>query len=244
MQPVVVASSEGHAHFILSVAYSSDSHMIASGGADDVVRLWDADTGKLLGELIGHSDYVQAVVFSPVDQNVLVSGGRDGKLFMWSICERKRMNISFNGHDAAVRSVSFNSDGNFLASGSGAQTSSETQDNTVRIWSVSAGTQVIHLRFHTSAVLAVQWHPRHPIIASAGRDRNVGLHTVAADNTTIASSMVLRGHTDYVNAVAWSPCGSVLATASSDRSIRIWHSTSGETVQVRSTIFKSSRTRI
>ena len=231
MQPTLVSSGEGHEHFILSLAYSSDSCTIASGGADDIIRLWDAKNGLCLDELRGHTDYVQAVAFSPVDRDLLVSSGRDGKILLWSLSDRKLKNVVIKGHDAAVRSFSFNSDGQFLASCSGAQNSSEKQDNTVRVWNISSGMQILLLRFHTATIHSVTWHPETQVLATASRDRIVGVHTLGRE--LITSSKSLRGHTDYVNAVAWSPCGTALASASSDRSVRIWHSSSGEILQVQ-----------
>ena len=117
------------------------------------------------------------------------------------------------------------------ASCSGAQNSSEKQDNTVRVWNISSGMQILLLRFHTATIHSVTWHPETQVLATASRDRIVGVHTLGRE--LITSSKSLRGHTDYVNAVAWSPCGTALASASSDRSVRIWHSSSGEILQVQ-----------
>ena len=233
MHPVQISTSEMHTHFILAVACNCDATVIATGGADDVVKLWDAYTGKFLNELKGHTDYVQAVVFSPIDKDLLVSGGRDGKILLWSALEGRQLkNALPAGHDSAVRSICFNSAGLLIASSSGAQTSSERQDNSVRIWSISSGTEELLIPFHTAPVASVAWHPALSILASASRDRIVGLHFLGDQAGVVKKSTALRGHTDYVNAVAWSLCGGLLASASSDRSVRVWDTVSGQALQV------------
>ena len=57
-----------------SVAFSPDGKRIVTGSADNTVRLWEADSGKPIGEpMKGHTDRVQSVAFSP-DGKRIVSG--------------------------------------------------------------------------------------------------------------------------------------------------------------------------
>ena len=65
------------------LAFAPGSHLLAGGGADRTVRLWDADTGRELRRLTGHGDVVQRVAFTP-DGRLLLSGGKDGALGVWA----------------------------------------------------------------------------------------------------------------------------------------------------------------
>ena len=48
------------------MAFSPDGHRLATGGDDDTVRLWNADTGQPIGDpLTGHTGPVLSVAFSP-----------------------------------------------------------------------------------------------------------------------------------------------------------------------------------
>ncbi len=56
----------GHTNAAMSVAFSLDGTRIVSGSCDHTVRIWDADTGKPVGEpLRGHTYVVGSVAFSP-----------------------------------------------------------------------------------------------------------------------------------------------------------------------------------
>jgi WD40 repeat protein len=60
--------------------------LLASGGNDKTVRLWDPTTGELVGTpLTGHTDIVQAVaaVSLPDGSTLLASGGDDGTVRLW-----------------------------------------------------------------------------------------------------------------------------------------------------------------
>ena len=64
------------------MAFSPDSDVLASTGADKTVILWDVALRKLLVSLEGHQDRVRAVAFSP-DRKHLVSGGDDETTILW-----------------------------------------------------------------------------------------------------------------------------------------------------------------
>jgi WD40 repeat protein len=65
-----------------SVAFSPDGRLLAGGGEDNKVRLWDPATGQRIGILSGHTERVGSVAFSP-DGRLLASGSDDKTVRLW-----------------------------------------------------------------------------------------------------------------------------------------------------------------
>jgi WD40 repeat protein len=67
---------------IFAIAYSPDGRLIAAGGSDHSIRIWDAETKEEVGTLAGHNDRVSGLAFSP-DGRTLASCGFDGEVKFW-----------------------------------------------------------------------------------------------------------------------------------------------------------------
>jgi WD40 repeat protein len=92
--------------------------------ADYVLRLWDADTGKQLRRLDGHTEQVLGVAFVKGGKRA-VSAGRDGTVRLWNLETGKQVH-SFTGHQKPVLGVAVAPDGRLAASAG--------EDNLVRLW--------------------------------------------------------------------------------------------------------------
>lgn len=76
-----------HAHDdsdITCVDASSGGNLLATGGGDGMVNLWDIRTGTKVHQGIGHSAQIHQAMFSP-DERQLISVGGDGCIFIWNI---------------------------------------------------------------------------------------------------------------------------------------------------------------
>ena len=74
----------GHWGSITDLVFSPDGHILASGSTDNTVQLWDTTTGKRLKILMGHTDSVNSLTFSPIDTDILASRSENGEMFLWN----------------------------------------------------------------------------------------------------------------------------------------------------------------
>jgi WD40 repeat protein len=90
----LISSFEGHQDQVMSVSFSPDGKILATGSWDKTVRLWDVATAKELAVLRGHKARIKAVAFSP-NGKILVSGGGDyrkpGEVLVWDVAEALKL---------------------------------------------------------------------------------------------------------------------------------------------------------
>lgn len=143
-----VATGEKIAHFyngsyITSMAYSPSEQIVATGGTDNTIKIWDVDQGTLVRTLTGHTDDVQTIDFSP-DGQVLASGAGgwdnpgESSIKLWRVSDGSLIQ-TFAGHGDWVQKVVFSPDGEVLLS-CGRDGVSPYVNSKIKFWRVSDGT--------------------------------------------------------------------------------------------------------
>lgn len=193
----------GHSAAALTVAYSADGQLIASGSADNTVKIWQQD-GQLLATL-PHPDSVLDVVFSP-DGKILASAGVDDTIKLWQT--DGTLIRTLEGHGADINSIAFSPNGELIASAS--------NDRTIKLWQLD-GTEVKTITGHTDSVESVAFAPEGQVMATASSDQTIKLWQL--DGTLVNT---LEGHTAEVNHAVFSPDGQLIASASHDKTIKLW----------------------
>ena len=82
--PVPLRQIDAHQGWIRSLDVSPDQKLLATGGNDHVVRIWDVGSGQIRQTCAGHDRHVYSVLFSP-DGKLLFSGDLRGAVKRWDV---------------------------------------------------------------------------------------------------------------------------------------------------------------
>jgi energy-coupling factor transporter ATP-binding protein EcfA2 len=213
---------------ICSIAFSPDGRLVASGGSDHMVKIWEVHSGRLLQQLIGHASTVRSVDFSS-DGRLLASGSGDKTVKMWEISSGHLLQTLSN-HTEAVSSVAFSPDSRLLASGSA--------DKTVKVWEVNSGRLLHTLSESGGFIDGVAFSPNGHLLAAAETGhKTVRVWEVASGRliyTLKHGGSMIWLELVATNRVAFSPDSRLLASANVDKTVKIWEVASGRLLRTLS----------
>jgi WD40 repeat protein/mono/diheme cytochrome c family protein len=175
---------------VTSLDYSPDGGILAVAGYHEVL-LMKPDGSSILARLVGLSERVQSLAFSPNGKQLAVTGGdpgRFGEVQIWDVTQRKlkvAVSITFD----TVYGASWSPDGSKVAFG--------CADNTLRAIDAQTGKQVLYQGAHGDWVLETVFSTDGSHLVSVSRDMSMKLTEVATqrfvDNITSITPGALKG---------------------------------------------------
>jgi hypothetical protein len=130
--PVSLTCSMRHYAVVYSAQFRPDGQRVVTASADKTALLWDAASGKAVGEPMKHEGGVYSAQFSP-DGRRVVTASADKTARLWDAASGKAVGEPMK-HEGPVRSVQFSLDGQRVVTASG--------DKTARLWDAATGKQL------------------------------------------------------------------------------------------------------
>lgn len=200
--------------------WSPDGRLIATADYD-VVRLWDQQLRREVGVLLGHSDFIWDVAWSPDGAGILASCSQDGSLRLWDGQAFSQLAVIDCG---AANCLAWAPSGQHLAVGA--------QSGRVQIWQV-AEMRRLHLwnNAENSPILCLDWSPRGRLIAIG--DQQGAIYLFDASRGELQRTLVDRAPgSEPVNGLAWAPDGQLIASAHPDGRVHWWEVPSGRLLRI------------
>ena len=197
--------ADEHRDILFDAEFSPDGTLLATAGYDQIIHLWEIDSGELLRSFPSHNGAIYDLAFSS-DGAVLASASGDGTCKIWQVATGERLD-TLNQPEAEQYRIAFTQDGkSIIAAGA---------DNRIRLWTFLSRTApminpLVAARFgHEDAIIELAVSPDGARLVTTSADRALKVWALPGLDLLVG----LEAQSDVVSALAFAPGGaSLLAT--------------------------------
>ncbi|KAL0485053.1 pre-mRNA-processing factor 17 [Acrasis kona] len=161
-----VMTYSGHTKAIRQCSFAPDGGTFATAGYDQLVRMWDTETGKVINTLSHHSTpYAVKVHPNPARNNEVLIGCSNKKIYTWDSRSNKIIQ-KYNRHLGAVNTITFIDDNRRFVTSS--------DDKTLRVWEYGLPVEVKYVAdptMHSMPFVAA--HPNGKWLLAQSLDNNI-----------------------------------------------------------------------
>lgn len=209
----VVATLRGHTDTVTKLAFSPNGEMLASGGMDMTIRIWNCATWELLHTLADLSGEIETILWHP-SSLALVGSAADAQAALWN-AKKGTLAMYFVGHRQSVTCTMWTADHKKLITGS--------TDGSIIIFNPKTGEQeaLIHkdLSADVAGISSMQLLSEDVLVAGCD-DGTVHLVSIGKGKAVAHLEEV---HEQCIEAIGLSANGKLYATSSCDCKLVVWN---------------------
>ncbi|KAJ2723534.1 WD repeat-containing protein slp1 [Coemansia sp. Benny D115] len=202
-----------HSGEVCGLTWRSDGALLASGGNDNLLNIWDARSSVPKFTKTQHTAAVKALAWSPWQLNLLASGGGsyDRHVHFWNTTTTARLNSIDTG--SQVTSIQWSTEYRELA------TSHGFPHNHLALWSYPSLSKIVDIPAHDTRVLHTAMSPDGQTVATAASDESLkfwrifesrGKSARSGKGDAAASAYAAAGAAAAVSAAGLAGSGSLL----------------------------------
>jgi periodic tryptophan protein 2 len=160
-----VLKQQGHFYDLNTVAYSPDGQVIATGGDDNKVKLWNVASGFCFVTFTQHTGPVTATAFLPNGQAVLTAS-MDGTVRAFDLVRYRNFRTLVSNTPCQFCSLAVDPSGDIVCAGS-------MDTYAICVWSMQTGRLLDVLAAHEAPVTTLMFSPTSPVLCSGSWDTTV-----------------------------------------------------------------------
>jgi len=202
---------QGHTAEVLALAITSDGKMLASGGRDRRIIIWNTVESSVLRVFTGHRDAVTSLTFRRRTHQ-LFSGSLDRTVKIWNLDQMAYVETLYGHQDSITAMDSLDKDRVVTAG---------ARDRSLRLWKVVEESQLVFQGKPDMGSVDCVAMITEAFFVSGAEDGTLAVWDTQKKRP-LAIVKAAHGENNWITAVAALKYGDVAASGSCDGLIRLW----------------------
>jgi len=203
---------QAHNDPIRGLSFCPTDNKFVTCSDDGLLKVWDFYRCLEERVLRGHGADVKCVGWHP-SKSLVASGSKDSQqpLKLWDPRSASSL-ATIHSHKSTVMDLHWNSNGNWLLSGS--------RDRLVKVFDIRTMKEISTFRGHKKEAASVNWHPIYEkMFASGGSDGSIMFWLMGCEKEL---GCIEGAHDGMIWDLKWHPLGHILCTGSNDHTTKFW----------------------
>ena len=198
----------GHTRSITAVIVNKDFNLAITSSEDYSLRIWDLQSEVIKSILQGFSSNPTCIRFSPIDENIIISGDTNGEIKIWDLSNKKCIS-TIEAHIIDITSLALTNNCDRIISTS--------YDKNICIWDFESLNLNKKLKYNSSILCLLLLNNLY--IVSGTSDNKI----IIWDLNSGEQLYTLLGHSSRVSTLAISPNNNYIVSGSYDKTLRLWN---------------------